>query len=949
MGKRVIGIIVGALLVVGLMVLAWLWYLGRQEAASPTASSTASTRVPTNGRVGASNSSSVLVGPGGSGSTISRQRVMGGSYNASIGAYTVSGGSYYPATGTYTISNTLSGGTYNPATGTYTLSNGVLVTGGVYNPSTGTYTIGSGNMLSGGIYNPGTGTYTLNNGGQAGGGTYNPGTGTYTLNGGGSNPNPVVLAGGTFAPATGTYTIVGGTYDSSTGGYTVAVSLATNTGSVGVVAPNTCANGATDYPTCTPSTSVTHTCNNGAADYPTCTPPAVNQTCANGATDYPTCTPSTSITHTCNNGATDYPTCTPPVVNPNTCANGATDYPTCTSPACANGGTDYPTCTPPTVNQTCANGATDYPTCTPPACANGGTDYPTCTPHDVTPDPVVDSNATWIPDTGNPFSPTAINQISDTNPSGPGTIFNPVINTSNIANGSGPDALATTIAGLGISALACSGFLGMRTPAVPAGVAATAAVNTASGAAIPLSVPDNSVAGNLGLSLIAGGTAANLALKTADTNTDFWSCLTRAIAKQVLAQMTQSIVNWINSGFNGKPAFLQNSQAFFANVADQTAGQFIAGSGLAFLCSPFSLKIKIAIATAYANRNAAPSCTLTQVISNVTGFMNGNFSAGGWNGIVSFVTVPSNNPFGGFATAQVRLGNAILSSQQQNGSLISQTGYVASVNLTAQSCNNASNTYGVAASTNGKVPCPLGCECKVTTPGQAISDSLDSANKATFDSLNMAKNFDEIIGALITQLVTKMLQGGLSHLSDNGGYGGDTLNPAQSQAAALGTTLLSQLQQSAFVAQQFGGIHQDMITDIQSSQSQLTSLKNCWSSASSSSAFSAAKQAIAKNNADAAQAQITALEGQVSANNNAITQGNDVVTQIEQLQTQLLNASTLADVQAVQTAYTAANLLTQADITSAQQDRTTLQSSLDALNGNTSNGLQQCYAYAQTP
>lgn len=60
-------------------------------------------------------------------------------------------------------------------------------------------------------------------------------------------------------------------------------------------------------------------------------------TCANGGTNYPTCTPPK-----CANGATDYPTCTPPV-----CANGATNYPTCTAPTCANGATDYPTCTPP--------------------------------------------------------------------------------------------------------------------------------------------------------------------------------------------------------------------------------------------------------------------------------------------------------------------------------------------------------------------------------------------------------------------------------------------------------------------------------------------------------------------------------------------------------------------------------------------------------------------------
>ena len=35
--------------------------------------------------------------------------------------------------------------------------------------------------------------------------------------------------------------------------------------------------------------------------------------------------------------------------------------------------------------------------------------------------------------------------------------------------------------------------------------------------------------------------------------------------------------------------------------------------------------------------------------------MNGNFSQGGWPGLLSFTTVPTNNPYGAFAYAQVGL------------------------------------------------------------------------------------------------------------------------------------------------------------------------------------------------------------------------------------------------------------------------------------------------------
>lgn len=114
---------------------------------------------------------------------------------------------------------------------------------------------------------------------------------------------------------------------------------------------STCSGDNGNAPVWNPSTD--HLCANGASDYPTCTPPT--NTCSNGATDYPTCTPPTG---TCANGATDYPTCTSPQTG--TCSNGATNYPTCTTGGSGSGETG-----------TCANGASNYPTCTTPSGSGG--------------------------------------------------------------------------------------------------------------------------------------------------------------------------------------------------------------------------------------------------------------------------------------------------------------------------------------------------------------------------------------------------------------------------------------------------------------------------------------------------------------------------------------------------------------------------------------------------
>jgi len=52
-----------------------------------------------------------------------------------------------------------------------------------------------------------------------------------------------------------------------------------------------------------------------------------------------------------------------------------------------------------------------------------------------------------------------------------------------------------------------------------------------------------------------------------------------AEAKGMLQSMTDSTVNWINSGFQGSPAFVQNPEQFFQKIGDNVAGNFIAGSG----------------------------------------------------------------------------------------------------------------------------------------------------------------------------------------------------------------------------------------------------------------------------------------------------------------------------------------------------------------------------------
>ena len=397
---------------------------------------------------------------------------------------------------------------------------------------------------------------------------------------------------------------------------------------------------------------------------------------------------------------------------------------------------------------------------------------------------------------------------------------------------------------------------------------------------------------------------------------DMGDCLMRTIAKAVLQQITSSIVNWINSGFNGKPSFVTNFNQFFNNVGDQAAGEFIRGTGLAFLCSPFQMQIRIAIAQSYARRGAA-SCTLTGVIKNINSFMNGNFSQGGWGGLLQFTTIPTNNPFGAYAYAQIGLQSSINSAQSNARNNLSPGGFIS-----LQKCDP-----------------PGSKNCKVTTPGTIIEGTLEKSlniGQEQLAQIGVSGSFDAIVSALLTQLTTKVLYQGLSTLSGSNGYAANYLTPEQQKAQTDAQVLLNQLQGYLQVAQQYGSVQQGSISDIQNTQQQLHTLFDCYSGKGKTAEASSTQEII------------TNYDNSIAVYNANITKANQGIALLQDLQTQTINVASAADVSAVKSRFNDAlasgAIISQADVTNAQQDRTTLQSYLAGRNSATSADLQQCNA-----
>ncbi len=300
------------------------------------------------------------------------------------------------------------------------------------------------------------------------------------------------------------------------------------------------------------------------------------------------------------------------------------------------------------------------------------------------------------------------------------------------------------------------------------------------------------------------------------------------VANQLLQKMTASIVNWINTGFEGSPAFLTNPEGFFLDVGDQVTGEFLDKAGvLSSICSPFSFDLRLNIAlnqSTYATKRY--TCTLGKIIGNtrnaiatagqnsgitVSGdpngatlgnFIDGDFSQGGWGGYIAYTTEPQNNAFGAYLLAQSDLqarisekktavntdlnrGQGFLSWQKCTDVTSSfQNGGAAGHGLTGIQENQLRNSVGdqttvITGKTQLDKPTSVSVklspegdatyqDCQTQTPGSVIGGSLQRQLDVPADKLVLVKTISDSIDAMLGALVNQMFTKGLAALSGNG-------------------------------------------------------------------------------------------------------------------------------------------------------------------------------------
>ncbi len=470
-----------------------------------------------------------------------------------------------------------------------------------------------------------------------------------------------------------------------------------------------------------------------------------------------------------------------------------------------------------------------------------------------------------------------------------------------------------------------------------------------------------------------------------------------SVAKIMLQQVTASVVNWINTGFQGSPAFLTNPGAFFADTADQITGAFIANTGaLSQLCSPFSIDIRLGLALSGGVNNKRYACTLNTLIQNVqkstvtvngqvtsngqtvasggvkangagqssiNGFMNGDFSQGGWPAFTAMTTQPQNNFYGAYLQAESDLRQQIANKQNsirldlqmgrgfmswQKCSNINSDQDLEALNQAGFNLSGTDYYSGASNSLTESVDPETGetfyRNCETETPGSVIAGSIDKSLGIPQDTLNIAGSINQIVGALFAQLVSKVLSGGLHASSNYSSSGSATAGVAtqllqQNQGDQLSGTksqLSSSLSQYTGNAAQYVSLRQQAVSTLTASKSAYQQAVACFEGKTSiSSSASATVRDIetryAQNEIASINAAMAKVDAAIAPYQSKLNDANAGSSQVSNLQNEINSAQTTDQINQASNDY---NALMQSgagsgltlDLSGAQSDLTSAQS-----------------------
>jgi hypothetical protein len=250
-------------------------------------------------------------------------------------------------------------------------------------------------------------------------------------------------------------------------------------------------------------------------------------------------------------------------------------------------------------------------------------------------------------------------------------------------------------------------------------------------------------------------------------------------AKDAFIQIiTNDIIDWIEGGFEGTPAFLSDPEDFFIGVADTVLQDFLYNSGLdEFLCDPFALDVIFGISMDYSRpaygRYGKLSCSLDEIFPGI----DINIDTDGDGVPDATVSTPNGNQAfdmmandGEVWDYSVGLVGAAMIADHGNNAMGTQLQLREQV---SQRISAQQSEEGMKLDA-GKGWFSLKCDVDddfvedgVCTPGEFVAGHINNYTNSALEQLTIADEFSEILNALFSALVQQLLE----EATDGGGLG----------------------------------------------------------------------------------------------------------------------------------------------------------------------------------
>jgi hypothetical protein len=271
------------------------------------------------------------------------------------------------------------------------------------------------------------------------------------------------------------------------------------------------------------------------------------------------------------------------------------------------------------------------------------------------------------------------------------------------------------------------------------------------------------------------------------------------VAKTAIQSLTQSTVKWINSGFDGEPAYITDLSRNLSRLADTVADDFIrqldgvvqSNTGVS-LRAPFQDQIAAQLREEFYRTTSSHGFdvrnpyTLGNYSSNPAAFTGGDFSQGGLDGWQAAGRM-ENNPYGRYMLARNELVQQLDKAAKEQ---VEQLGWGNGFLPWRGSCGNTATQPtqgGVVSTATNLAQRDTTRGCPVRTPGALIERAIGITTDSPLRQLELADSMNEIVGALMGQLVGQVLGGGgLSGVSRPASGGGSSyIDRATNPSASL--------------------------------------------------------------------------------------------------------------------------------------------------------------------